>query len=103
MADNPNRDWRNQATGTPQKAGGQRDWQKQVGTPAAGPRTPMARTTKLALAGLVLSVLLGSVVVVALWIKPLKPACLVLLGASYDDNLALPHNVYGWKGLVDLA
>lgn len=37
------------------------------------------------------------------WMWPPKPACLLLVGAGYEDNLAVPHNVYGWQGLNDLA
>ena len=31
-----------------------------------------------------------------------KPACLVLIGSGYEQNLLLPHNVYGWNGLATL-
>src|SRR5262245_57800280 len=24
------------------------------------------------------------------------PVCVVPIGAAYEDNLAVPHNVYGW-------
>src|SRR2546430_14438220 len=35
---------------------------------------------------------------VALWLWPPRPACLVLVGAGYGTNLAIPHNVYGRNG-----
>ena len=37
-----------------------------------------------------------------LWLRPIKPACLVLIGSGYEQNLLLPHNVYGWNGLATL-
>src|SRR5439155_16506872 len=37
------------------------------------------------------------------WLWPPKPACLVLIGAGYENNLGVPHNVYGWEGLNALA
>src|SRR5947199_7819291 len=40
---------------------------------------------------------------VVYWLLPLKPSALVLLGAAYEDNLSVPHNVYGWQGLKDFA
>ena len=32
-----------------------------------------------------------------------RPVRLVLVGAGYEDNLQIPHNAYGWRGLQDLA
>jgi len=37
------------------------------------------------------------------WVWPLQPACLLMVGAGYEDNLALPANVAGWQCLEDLA
>src|SRR5262249_3418423 len=33
---------------------------------------------------------------------PRAQACFVMVGASYADDLAVPHNAYGWRGLTDL-
>src|SRR5205807_1317055 len=114
----PNPAWKNQGTGPPKKespsvpawkkepgaaagapsGGGPRGWQSQPATPAAPPQ-PMSRTTKLVFATGLLGLLVGAIVVVMLLLKPARPACLVVLGASYDVNLAVPHNAYGWQGL----
>jgi hypothetical protein len=51
----------------------------------------------------VFGTLIAALIVWILFIKPAKPACLVLLGANYDVNLALPHNVYGCNDLKGLA
>ena len=40
---------------------------------------------------------------VSLWLRPPQDTSLLLAGASYQDNLAVPANLYGWKGLKDLA
>jgi hypothetical protein len=42
-------------------------------------------------------------VVLLLWLQPPPPACLVLLGAGYEDNLDLPHNVPGRRALEQFA
>jgi serine/threonine protein kinase len=36
-------------------------------------------------------------------LRPLPMTSVVVLGASYDVNLSLPHNAHGWQGLSDLA
>lgn len=37
------------------------------------------------------------------WFAPPPPVRMTLVGAGYEENLALPHNVYGWNSLRDLA
>jgi hypothetical protein len=108
MAENkPNPDWRQAnkknagATPAAGAGGGKRGWQKQT-VQASGPRKPWSRGSKLGLAILLLSFFVGGVYVVIEWLRPISPACLVLMGASYDDNLAVPHNAFGWKNLDDL-
>lgn len=102
---NPRPDWRQAnkkpAAQTPAAGAGKRGWQKQSGGPA-GPRKPWSRGSQLALAVLLLSFFVGGVYIVIEWLRPISPACLVLMGSSYDDNLAIPHNAYGWKNLDDL-
>ncbi len=107
MADkNPRPDWRNAnkkpAGATPAAGAGKRDWQKQS-LPTSGPRKPWSRGSKLFLAAALLAALFGGVFLVIPWLRPIGPACFVLMGASYDDNLAIPHNAYGWKNLDDLG
>lgn len=103
---NPRPDWRQANKKSPSQppaaaGGGKRGWQKQTGA-ASGPRKPWSRGSKLALAVLMLSFIVGGVYIVIEWLRPISPACLVLMGASYDDNLAVPQNVYGWKNLDDI-
>ena len=37
------------------------------------------------------------------WYQPPRPVGVVLVGAGYQQNLAVPHNSYGWQSLLDLA
>jgi hypothetical protein len=50
---------------------------------------------------------LGTGIAATVWLVTLlrlpRPARLVLIGASYQDNLQIPHNAYGWAGLRDLS
>jgi hypothetical protein len=98
----PNPAWKKQAA-TPDAAGpGKRLWQKPSDTPA-GSKRRWSKKAKLGLATFMLSAIVGLMIGVILWLSPIKPACLVLRGAPFEEDLAVPHNVYGWKGLEDLA
>jgi hypothetical protein len=64
-----------------------------------GRRRAALRTLATALCYLSLS---GLLIWVVLWLSPPQPARLVLLGAGYETNLAIPENVYGREALRDL-
>jgi hypothetical protein len=66
--------------------------------------TPPAtrRWIKFALGALAFLGFSGLLVIIIMLIIPPKRACLVLLGAGYEENLAIPHNVYSWQALEDL-
>jgi hypothetical protein len=40
---------------------------------------------------------------ISFWLAPSRPARLLLVGAGYEENLAIPHNVPGRRGLEQLA
>ncbi|MEQ8790289.1 MAG: hypothetical protein RIC55_28595 [Pirellulaceae bacterium] len=47
---------------------------------------------------------LGSLLLWAIsWLRLPKPAALALWGSGYQQNLSVPHNVYGWESLSDLS
>jgi hypothetical protein len=46
-----------------------------------------------------LVILAVGVGLVVYWLRPIKPASLVLIGSGYESNLLLPNNVHGWNGL----
>jgi hypothetical protein len=87
------------ATATPK---GGRAWQSHK-LATASVKAGWSRRTRLLMAAMVFVGLTGALIWVATLLRPPRPACLVLLGASYDDNLALPHNLQGWQSLEDLA
>jgi hypothetical protein len=48
----------------------------------------------------------GACLMLLLWliwmINPPQPAAVILVGADYAANLAVPHNVMGWQGLMGI-
>src|SRR4051812_45404918 len=52
---------------------------------------------------LVFAGLLALLIYVTFWLSPAKGTAVVLVSTGYEDNLALPHNVYGRRGLDALA
>jgi hypothetical protein len=98
MPDAPIPDWRDTGAEAPQPVGA-KPWQ--TGAAPDGPSIlPTKRSLKrtVALASLVL--LACGIGAVIYWLRPIKPACLVLVGSGYETNLLLPSNVYGWNGLL---
>jgi Mg-chelatase subunit ChlD len=97
----PKRSWRDnpRTGGAPRQ--GRRAWQREPGQESSGPR--LTRRGKLALAAAAFVVVVVALLVVALWPRPVKPFRLVLLGAGYPTNLAVPPNAFGARGLAGLA
>src|SRR6266446_5581034 len=94
----PNRGWKSQASAPGAASTGKRGWQQSAGLPT-GPKRPWSKKAKLGMATFALSAIVGLMIAVILWLQPLKPAVLVLLGAGFEEDLSVPHNAYGWKGL----
>ena len=46
--------------------------------------------------------LFGDLVFLILKISRPEPAAVFLVGANYANNLAVPHNMQGWEGLVGI-
>lgn len=61
------------------------------------------RKSQIGAAWLGLLLLTGCFIWASSWLRPPRPCCLVLLGAGYQENLAVQENVYGWQSLSDLA
>jgi hypothetical protein len=100
------RDWRNRnldkSAERPIK-GPERPWRKTP--PPSGDRRRMRRWTrqaKIGVATLLFLLLTGMLIWASFWVLPPKTACLVLIGAGYQDNLLVPSNVYGWQSLQDM-
>src|SRR5262245_10874438 len=75
-------------------------WTERGAKPAAGPaRGQGSRSVRIA-SGLIGFAACLMLVVWLIWmINPPKPAAVILVGADYATNLAVPHNVLGWQGL----
>ncbi len=88
---------------TPQRARGlAAQWRREV-TAARGAAAHARRRLLVAGVAVLFFLCLGSLLWASTWLWPLQPSCLVLVGAGYEENLALPANVQGWQGLQDLA
>lgn len=61
------------------------------------------RKTRIGAAWLGTLALLGMFIWASSWLHPPRSCSLVLLGAGYQENLAIDENVYGWQSLSDLA
>jgi hypothetical protein len=96
--------WRNQGQGGggERKEGAKPAWRKDKPT-AAAPKRRWSRRTQFGIAGGLFLLLVGAVAALIWMLNPPKPACLVVVGSGYEDNLALPHNFYGWNGARDLV
>jgi len=77
-----------------------RGWQQDREVRTAHPVRPR-RPVKLLWAALALLVCCGSIIGLIILLSPPKPARLVLVGASYADNLSVPHNAYGLRSFND--
>jgi hypothetical protein len=95
--------WRTQGAGAKadRKASAEPAWRKDKS--AAAPKRRLSRRTQLGIAAGLFVVAVAGVAALIWMIIPPPPACLVVVGAGYEDNLSLPHNVYGWQGARDLA
>jgi hypothetical protein len=91
--------WRDQAKAGDRKVEAQKAWRKEPAVPAGTPKRPIARKAKLAGVFLAMAAVVGGIIAVILWLWPAKPIYVVLIGAGYEQNLAIPHNVYGMEGL----
>jgi hypothetical protein len=96
----PRRGWKDAGGAGARPPAGKRAWQATA--PAAGPKKGWSRRTRLTVALGSVALVVGLVVVLIEMLRVPRPACVLLVGASYDTNLAIPHNAYGWKGLQDL-
>ena len=65
-------------------------------------RRSWSRKWPLALVWVVSLAMTSGMIWALSWYQPQPPVNLVLLGAGYQENLAVPHNSCGWRGLCDL-
>jgi hypothetical protein len=91
--------WKDAAGPSRPTTGPQQDWKHPAEAPAGARPWWKTKPAKLTF---VSSALLGVgalAIVVLLWFRPIKPMRLLLIGAGYETNLPVPHNVPGVGGL----
>jgi hypothetical protein len=94
--------WRSEVPKKDKKQEARPAWQREAEVPTeVTPR--WNRKTKIGVGVFGFLAFNALLIWVIYWLWPPKPSCLVLLGAGYEDNLAVPHNVYGSNGLESLA
>jgi hypothetical protein len=94
--------WRNAAGQAPATRGVDEAWRKKM---ADGPtQIPWwrKRWAKLAFVLGGIGLVAVTIIVLIILLRPQPPFGLVMIGAGYEDNLAVPHNVPGVKGLEAL-
>ncbi len=95
----PKRSWRGERAASARPSVGQPAWKAER---KAAPGLRVSRGVKIgAVLGLFLLVAAGAVAVY-LWPRPPDPFRLVLVGAGYDQDLAVPSNALGRRGLDGL-
>jgi hypothetical protein len=103
--DNPSRKqaWREAAGAAPSRPTANQPWQQGKAAIKDGAPWWRTRRTRIGLVAAALLAVTAATVVVALWLRPARPMHLVLIGAGYEDNLAVPNNVAGSHDLDALA
>ncbi len=95
----PKRSWRGERTASARPSVGQPAW-KAERKAAPGPR--VSRGVKLSAALALFLLVAAGAVAVYFWLRPPDPFRLVLVGAAYDQDLAVPSNALGRRDLDGL-
>src|SRR5439155_17583 len=85
------------------RRGSEPRWRRLTGPAAGAARPRWSRAAQIGVTALALLVFVGLLAGLGLMIYLPQTVCVVLLGADYAENLAVPHNVYGWHSLLGLA
>jgi hypothetical protein len=101
MANPPSRkpSWRDAADSSRGGVTGNKPWQQGRDKSRLGAPWWQKRPFRIAMVGGSIALLLGLILAVVLYFRPPKPFAVVLMGAGYQENLALPHNVPGVRGV----
>src|SRR5262249_42371578 len=99
----PAREWRHRTTEPAAKpaTSAERPWRQKSSHKTA--RRHWSRQAKIGIATFAFLLLTAGLIWASFWLLPPKNACLVLVGAGYQENLLTPANVFGWQNLQDLA
>jgi len=91
--------WRRKAGPAPRAERPRHKWTEQSPKPAGEVKLPSSGIFKVAGAVVGFLACLLAIVVLVILIWPPSPVGVVLVGADYADNLMVPHNILGWKGI----
>jgi hypothetical protein len=69
----------------------------------AGALARLSYATRLGIASLALLTCLALLVWLSLWFWPPRSTCAVLVGTTYEEDLTVPHGLFGWGNLESLA
>src|SRR5262245_39116318 len=92
--------WRKDIKAPEKKQAAQPAWKREAPKPLT--KQGWSRRSKLFAGSMGLLVVSGLLFWVIFMLIPPKPACLILVGADYGDNPAIPQNALGWQTLEDL-
>lgn|GEM_PF-3039563 len=91
--------WRRKASPAPRTERPRHEWTKRRPRPVGEAKLPSSGIFKILAALLGFLTCLATVVVLIILIWPPSSVAVVLVGADYADNLMIPHNILGWKGM----
>src|SRR5581483_8645237 len=95
--------WRQPVKPSGRKPDAQPAWRREATNAPEMPGDGRRKRVWLGLAGLGTVLAIGGLIYLILLLRPPAPTGLVLIGAPYKQNLALPHNAYGWNGLEQVS
>ncbi len=98
----PTQGWRQQVTKAKRNGDALPEWRKEPVAPTSQPR-PSRKRLKLFLVGAAAAAVLGFFLWLIVRPDPPGHSAFVLVGAGYEENVAVPHNVYGREGLKALV
>ena len=92
--------WKTSTKKSEKTSAGKRPWQQASKLDQSTPRKPSN------LFGIVIGLLLlfiGFAIIFYLltWLRPAKGTSVLLIGCGYEENISLPHNIFGRRGLED--
>src|SRR5262249_21551348 len=96
------RSWRHKAGSAERKREAQPQWRREPATPGA-PARRVSRKTKITATAVGFLGFCGLLIWAVLLLMPPKAACLVPVYAGYEENLAVPQNLYGRNSVQDLV
>src|SRR5205823_4568519 len=94
--------WRDSAKPGERKSAAQAEWRKDKAAPP-GKSKLLTRRVRFWVLSVLLLLVTGALIALYFYLKPPKQAGLFLVGAGYEDNLAVPHNVFGRDGMRELT